>query len=210
MAVAGGAALLFAILACWVLSGESMPFDLRIRDMVHLSALPFATSALYASTMFGTEWVMLPVGALLVWRLVSRGYRRQAFLLGVGSLSAELASESLKLIFSRPRPQVFFGLPPAISFSFPSGHAFVSTVFYGLLAGILAGAFPQWRVRIVTAWALAALVIGFSRVYLGYHYPTDVLGGWLCAAAWLALAKLWWSSGAPVDAAGEPQKQGDQ
>jgi undecaprenyl-diphosphatase len=210
LAAAGGAAPLFAILARWVLSGDSTPFDLWIRDTVHSWASPFATAALYAITMLGMEWVMVALGALLVWRLAARGYPREAVLLSVGSVGAETASELLKLAFHRPRPPVFFGLPPAISYSFPSGHAFVSTVFYGLLAGILAGAFPLRRVRILAVWALAVLAIGFSRVYLGYHYPTDVLGGWLCAAGWLAMAKLWRSGGAPVNAASETQEKSDQ
>ena len=197
------AALLFASLARWVLPGDSLRFDLWIRGAMHSWATPFATVALYAITVLGMEWVMLPLGALVVWRLAKRGAKRQASVLAVGTLSADAASELLKIVLRRPRPPVFFGLPHAFSYSFPSGHAFVGTVFYGLLAGILAGLYPRRRARIVAAWALLVLAIGFSRVYLGYHYPTDVLGGWLCAAAWLAMAKRWRSGGAPVNAAGE-------
>lgn len=202
------AALVFVLVARWVLTGESMFFDLWIRDSVHAWASPLVTHVLLAITMLGSEWIMLPLGAVLVWRLATIGHKRQAVLLATGSLGAELVSNLLKLAFHRPRPEVFFGLAPAETYSFPSGHAFVSTVFYGLLAGILMGSFRRGRGGIVAgmasiALALIALMIGFSRVYLGYHYPSDVLGGWTCAAAWLAF------TGAPIYRAGQPRKEND-
>jgi undecaprenyl-diphosphatase len=184
-----------------------MLFDLWIRDSVHSWASPFATGVLFAITMLGTEWVMLALGALAVWRLATLGYKRQAILLAVGALGSEAASELLKLGLHRLRPAVFFGLSPAVTYSFPSGHAFVGTVFYGLLAGIVIDTFPSVRYRVMTVVTVTVLLIGFSRVYLGYHYPTDVLGGWLCAAGWLAMARLWWLRGAPVNATGKGQEE---
>lgn len=194
LGAAPAAALAFALLARWVLAGESMLFDLRIRGAVHAWASPVLTGAMLAVTMLGSEWVMLPLGAVSVWCLATKGRGRQAILLAVGGLGAESVSALLKLAFHRPRPPVFFGLSPAENYSFPSGHAFVATVFYGLLAGILLESSRRWR------WIAPVLTIGFSRVYLGYHYPTDVLGGWACAAIWLALSP-------PVNPAGQTQKQ---
>jgi undecaprenyl-diphosphatase len=147
-------------------------------------------------TMLGSEWVMLPLGTVLVWRLATLRHRREAILLAAGSLGAELLSHLLKLAFHRVRPPVFFGLTPAENYSFPSGHAFVGAVFYGLLAGILSGLYSRRRMEAIAAALLVVLVVGFSRVYLGYHYPTDVLGGWTCAAGWLAMVKL--ASGAGI------------
>jgi undecaprenyl-diphosphatase len=172
---------------------------LWIRDSVHGWASPLATDALVTITMLGSEWVMLPLGAVLVWRLATIGRRRQAILLATGGLGAELVSHLLKLAFHRPRPLVFFGLAPAETYSFPSGHAFVATVFYGMLAEILIESSGRRGVWIGAV--LMALLIGFSRVYLGYHYPSDVLGGWACAAGWLALIQ------ALVDSPGQPHKQ---
>ena len=195
--------ILFLLLARWVSAGNSILFDLRIRDTVHAWASPLATSVLFAITMLGSEWVMLPLGAVLVWRLEIAGRRRQAMLMVVAVLGAELASNLLKLAFHRPRPVVFFGLPPAENHSFPSGHAFVGAVFYALLADVLAtfARTPRQRMGIAIVAVLTVLLIGLSRVYLGYHYPSDVLGGWACAATWLALC------GPPISAAGETQKQ---
>jgi undecaprenyl-diphosphatase len=198
------ATLSFLLLACWVLSGGSMPFDLWLRAAVHGWASPALTRGMLAVTMLGSERFLLPLGAILVWRLLATGRRRQAILLPVAGLSAELFSQMLKLALHRLRPETFFGLPPAETYSFPSGHAFVSTVFYGLLASILMAGENSRRKRagIVAIAVLAASAIGLSRVYLGYHYPSDVLGGWACAAAWLALAQLK-LAGPPENPAGQ-------
>ena len=136
---------------------------------------------------------MLPLGTVLVWRLATLRRRRHAVLLAAGSLGAELVSQVLKLAFHRVRPPVFFGLTPAETYSFPSGHAFVGTVFYGMLTGILVTLEPLRRKRgWIAAFAVPmTLLIGLSRIYLGYHYPSDVLGGWTCAALWLALYLSW-------------------
>jgi undecaprenyl-diphosphatase len=195
------AALLFLFLARWVRAGECMDFDLWIRSKVHSWATPLLTDVLLAITMLGSEWVMLPLGTVVVWRLTTVGRRRQAILLAAGGLGAELVSSLLKLVFHRPRPAVFFGLTPAENYSFPSGHAFVATAFYGLLAVILMEAYPRKRALILAITAPIVLLIGFSRIYLGYHYPSDVLGGWTCAAVWLAL------TGPPIYVAGKPQEE---
>jgi len=190
------AALAFFLLARWVASGHSMAFDLWVRGMVHSWASPPLTNFMWGITMLGSEWVMLPLGTVIVWRLATLKRQRQAILLAAASLGAELVSFLLKLAFHRVRPPVFFGLTLAENYSFPSGHAFVGTVFYGLLAGILAELYGRRRLEVIAVAVPTVLVIGLSRVYLGYHYPTDVFGGWACAAGWLAMVKL--ASGAGV------------
>ena len=190
----------FLLLTHWVFTGGSMAFDLSIRDAIHTLASPAATPVLALITMLGSNWVMAPLAAVAVWRLTVVGRTRQAVILVGGYLAANLLSHVLKAAFHRPRAEVFFGLPRAGDFSFPSGHALISTAFYGLLALILADAYPQHRRAIAAALALLAIAIGLSRVYLGYHYPTDVLGGWACAIACLALCR------APIHAAGQSQE----
>jgi membrane-associated phospholipid phosphatase len=108
--------------------------------------------------------------------------RKMAYLLAAWILTAEAALQLLKLSFHRPRPEVFFGLASAETYSFPSGHSFVPAVYFWILAGTL-GAGPWGRLAVM----LAAALLGFSRVYLGYHYPSDVVAGWALAAVWLAL-----------------------
>lgn len=189
--VALAAVVLFILLARWVLAGDSMPFDLAIRSAVHTWVSPLVTSLLFGITTLGSGWLMAPLGALALWRLEATHRARQAIRLAAGSLGAEAVAEFMKFAFHRPRPAVFFGLPPAATYSFPSGHAFVGTVFYGLLAGMFIAKFPRERRRIEAVTAVTILLIGLSRVYLGYHYPTDVLSGWLCATAWLSMTRLW-------------------
>jgi undecaprenyl-diphosphatase len=168
--------LCFVLLAWWANSGRSLGFDLWLRAAVHTFASPALTSAMLVVTTLGSELFLLPLGAMVVWRLTATGRRRQAIVLAAVSLGAEVTCQLLKVAFQRPRPAVFFGLPPAQTYSFPSGHAFVSTVFYGLLAGILLSRGKRGPIVVIVA-----LLIGLSRVYLGYHYPSDVLGGWALA-----------------------------
>jgi undecaprenyl-diphosphatase len=170
------------MLAWWALSGASLPFDLAIRAALHSCASPPLTHVMLAITTLGSEWWMVPLGAVLVSRLVTTGRRRDAGRLVVVVWGAELLSQLMKLLFHRLRPPVFFGLVPAETYSFPSGHAFVGSLFYGLLAVLFLKG--RWR------WIAVAIafVLGVSRVYLGYHYPTDVLGGWSLAVIGLALA----------------------
>jgi undecaprenyl-diphosphatase len=135
-----------------------------------------------AITMIGSEYFLVPLAAILVWRWLRRGERRAAYLLVVGSLGAEAVAQLLKALIHRPRPEVFFGLVSAETYSFPSGHAFVPAVLFGIMAGILAAG-ARWRAAVVVMAAL----LGFSRVYLGFHYPSDVVAGWALAVVWLAL-----------------------
>ena len=100
---------------------------------------------------------------------------------------AGILDASLKQAFHRVRPQVFFGMAPT-NYSFPSGHALASFCFYSVLAGLIAHRVRSIRVR-VGVGVLAALMIaaiGLSRIYLGVHYPSDVIAGYLAAAMWVS------------------------
>lgn len=182
-AVAG--LLVFAALAYAVVRGGDLGFDLPVRAAVHGWTFPALTAAMRAFTQLGSEYFLLPLAAVLAWRLEKRMERQAAYLLVVGSLSAEAVLQLLKALIHRPRPELFFGLVPAETYSFPSGHAFVPAVFFGILASIL-GAGTRWRAAVA---GLAAL-LGFSRVYLGYHYPSDVVAGWALAVLWLAVCAI--------------------
>jgi undecaprenyl-diphosphatase len=100
-----------------------------------------------------------------------------------GSLVLDLA---LKYIYHRTRPTAYFGMAPH-SYSFPSGHALCSFCFYGVLAGLLSARIKSLALRIVIWCSAATLVIaiGLSRIYLGVHYPSDVVAGYLAATVWV-------------------------
>ena len=148
----------------------------------------------------------LVVGLVLCLVLVRR--RADA---GIAAISAGpmLAVFWLKELVGRPRPEYLgLGAPPA-TMSFPSGHAVFAIVFGGLLIYLVERAVPSWRVRRAVQAGIGALVlaIGMSRVYLGAHWPSDVLGGYLLGA--LALLGLLWLRGrlAPGSAPRFPRRR---
>lgn len=186
--VAAGALLLFAWLAQEVMRGGTQQFDDRLRALVHAHASPALTAVMRGVSFIGAPGALIPAGAIVVFWLVRAGRPRTAVLFLVTVLGAEALEQLLKLVFRRTRPAAFFGLAEPAGYSFPSGHALVSCAFFGALAVVVA-ARPGNRARRWTycvAAALAAAAIGFSRVYLGMHYPTDVLGGYAAALVWLS------------------------
>ena len=185
VAAATGGFAVFALLAYLVGHGQTMDFDLAVRSAVHAWASPALTVFMRLLSVLGSGYFLVPFGVIPIWHWVGRGASRKAYVFAAGSLSAEAVSELLKMLFHRPRPEVFFGLVLAQNYSFPSGHAFVSTVYFGLLAWLLAtGARGRAAVIVLAAF------IGTSRVYLGYHYPSDVVAGWALASIWLALCAM--------------------
>jgi undecaprenyl-diphosphatase len=178
------ALLFFAWLAVEVSRGNTMGFDLAVRAAVHSWASQYLTYAMRGASAIGESWFLIPLGLLLSALLLRRGRRRAAIGLAVAAVGAEMLDQILKAIFHRVRPDAFFGLPQPETYSFPSGHAMVSTCFYGALAAILA----TGGARKAVYWVFGIgtpMVIGFSRVYLGVHYPSDVLAGWAAGVVWL-------------------------
>jgi undecaprenyl-diphosphatase len=183
-----------------VVRGTVPEVDLSIRGAVHSSASPILTEALRFLTNFGSGWVLWPCGTLVVAGLMRKGRRRDAALFAVAVLGADILDEAMKLLFHRPRPDAFFGYTQPLTYSFPSGHAFVSACFYITLAEVLVPREwpPSGRAAAWTAAIVATSAIGFSRVYLGVHYPTDVLAGYAGAIAWTSIVRAahrqWWHS----------------
>ena len=197
--VAIAAALAFVGLAIAVTHGHTQGFDLAVRGAIHARASTPLTRVMEVTTQLGGGWFLWPFGAIIVAVLVREGRRQEAALFAVAVLGAELVNESLKLVFQRPRPEAYFGFPLPATYSFPSGHSFLSFCFYLALAELAIE--PEWTPgRRLAVWGTAVmlvLLIGVSRVYLGVHYPTDVLAGYTAAIAWTALLRAahhrWWS-----------------
>lgn len=178
--------MFFGWLAREVMLGRTLSFDLAVRDAIHTWAWPPLTFAMRAITEAGDPSFLALVAVIVVWRLGARGQGRAAWLLGFAALGAVAISERLKLVFHRPRPAAFFGYQEPLSYSFPSGHAITAFCLYGVLAIILEDRLPSVAGR-RALWAAAGLLIGligFSRVYLGVHYPTDVAGGYALGVVW--------------------------
>jgi len=124
----------------------------------------------------------------LVIGMLRRGWFPSTLAIVGAFLCSWFSSDLFKELFARPRPGQWFGLHEA-SFSYSSGHATLSLVFYGLWAYLLWRTLPptQWRAASVAVLGLWIVAIGWSRLALGAHYPTDMLGGYLLGSIWLLL-----------------------
>jgi len=127
----------------------------------------------------------LLVAGVLGHLLISRHFSA-AVLVFASTTGGWLLSTVLKGAFDRPRPDLVPHLTHVSTASFPSGHAMLSAVVYLTLGAMLARLTPRWRAKLyfVAAAILLALAVGASRVYLGVHYPTDVVAGWTAGLAW--------------------------
>jgi undecaprenyl-diphosphatase len=178
MLAIAGLLLIAAGIACWA---TGLDDDLRL-----LLRLPPASAwrqVVVGLTFLGSLLVMGPIALLAVVILLVRGQRRAAVWLLVTVTSGRLAVEGLKLVITRPRPPIAERLDAVTSWSFPSSHS-AGTILTCLALAMLAG----------TRWALAgalgfAVLIGWSRLALGVHWPGDVLAGWGFAMLWVGVAE---------------------
>jgi membrane-associated phospholipid phosphatase len=178
----------FAIGAGWVQSADvqiSQALALRVGQ----SSETFIAFMQWASWIGGgtPRWIIVILLCGLVWHWCGP---RCAVALGGASSLSNLASSLLKLAFARARPHVIDHLDPQTSFSYPSGHATSAAAVYLMLAAL---APPRWR---AAAWALAAGMIilnGFSRIMLGVHWASDIVGGTMLGTSF-ALLGSWWAA----------------
>jgi undecaprenyl-diphosphatase len=185
-----------ALVACLLLLGsiaasvherEASALDTLATQLFHGLANPTLDAVMRAITGLGSTAVVVPLFVLALALLLWRRHRREALFLAVALAGSWVINESLKLAVHRPRPQLDWAQVQS-DFSFPSGHAMNSFVLYlalALIVWVIHG-HRVGRIAIVVAVVLAML-IGVSRIYLGYHYLTDVVGGFLAGAAWLLL-----------------------
>jgi undecaprenyl-diphosphatase len=180
------AVFLFAWLAENVAAQHTVHFDSSVRAAVHSFASPALTRLMFAISFMGSSGLI--ACALVAFALFRHFEWRHAAIWLVVTLAGALVLElTLKFAFHRPRPVPFFGPVPR-TYSFPSGHSLLSFCFYGVLAGLLSGRVRSTPARVLI-WLIAALVvlaIGLSRIYLGVHYPSDVLAGYLTGTIWAA------------------------
>jgi undecaprenyl-diphosphatase len=176
---------LFARLASEVREGDTISFDNAVRGWVHQFASPSMTLAMKGISLLGYDVLILGL-VIAVAVFVRFRWRRAAAWLSITMAGAVALELVLKHAFHRHRPTPFFGDAPH-SYSFPSGHALASFCFYVVLAGLIADRIERLSLRIAVWLAAAVLVlaIGISRIYLGVHYPSDVIAGYLAAAMWV-------------------------
>jgi undecaprenyl-diphosphatase len=196
-AVAWPAAMVAVVIALGIAveaGAHLVTFDRAANQTVHDATAEPVTGWVFVLTALGSTYVLIGVVLSSALGLMLRGRWRAAATLVVAYVVTDATVAIVKLIVSRPRPDA--SLTEAGGFSFPSGHSAMSMVVYGCLAFALARAvrgFP--RVAFALCGAALVVAIGLSRIYLGVHYPSDVIAGWTTGAAilivtWMLAGRL--------------------
>lgn len=187
LAIAAGTLVFFAWLSQEMLEGDTRAFDDIVRNFVHQYSSPAMTSLMRLASVFGSTSFLALLGLCVAIGFAVARWHRAVALFGITMAGGLVLDIVLKSSFHRARPESFFNTPVPNSFSFPSGHALLSFCFYGVLALIVTNQVERRVIRIVF-WigaALLTILIGISRIYLGVHYPSDVVAGYAAALVWL-------------------------
>lgn len=189
LAVAAGCLWLFGGVSEDVVRGDPLVgFDMTLAGALHDSATPALSAFFLAVTALGSVEAVALIG-LVVGAVLAK--RRQRLLLvtwTVALAGGVVLNQLLKEVFARPRPVFEQPLLLETSYSFPSGHAMESLILYGMLAYFAVLVLRSWRARVAVVFGAGSLVllIGFSRIYLGVHYFSDVTAGYAAGGLWLS------------------------
>ena len=182
-----GCAFLLALLADAVRRSETFALDTVGNTFMHGFASPAMDVVMNTASSLGLDIGLFVVAAVAGIVLVRRHRHREALFIAVVLAGSILLNGAMKLFFHRARPALPWAATPP-DYSFPSGHA-MNSMALGLAITLvvwrLAG--PRWGAVSLVAALLVAGWIGLSRIYLGAHYPTDVLGGFATAALWVGI-----------------------
>ena len=204
-----GLLLIFGSIADEVMEGSTSAFDryviLAFRSAGNSSdpiGPPWVQEMARDITALGSVAVLAIILFAVVGYLFLSQKRTAAWLVLAAVVGGEAMNSLLKHGFARTRPDFVTASVRIFTASFPSGHAAMSAITYLTLAALLARTTPSRRLRLyfVTIGIVLTLFVGVSRVYLGVHYPTDVLAGWCVGAAW---ALGCWAIMTPLQRAGE-------
>lgn len=169
----------FAILAALVRDGALDALDARVELAVHgIDSRP-ADLVLKTATLIGSNVVLTPALALVIALAIRARQRVVAAVLLIDATVVIAAYSVLKIAFARDRPELFDKVALPSGYSFPSGHSMSAMGIYGVIAAALVALYPSWRRTVWIAAPLLVFAIGLSRIYLGVHWPSDVVGGWV-------------------------------
>lgn len=181
--------VLFTVVFVWltheVLKGDTLSLDNSILYTINSWSTPFWNQFFLIATQFGDVPAVVGIMGVTLAILIARRRYHKAIVVAaaVGGIAA--LSLVLKVVFGRPRPDLWEQLISISSYAFPSAHAMVSAILAACLI------YLSWKTRYVGIVAIFAtvyaLVIAFSRLYLGVHYPTDIIGGWILSVVWMGL-----------------------
>lgn len=187
-AVGAFSVALFAAMAALVRAGVTQSVDESVLRWFEGRRSPLRDELMGQITTLGNGvvlWMLVLVSCVFLWQT---RHHWSVYLLLIAVIGGSFLNEALKRAFGRPRPNVVEHVDIVSSLSFPSGHAMVSLITYGSVAYLVGRLEPTPRLR-RTTWAFATVIIfaiGVSRLYLGVHYPSDVIAGFIAGLAWLA------------------------
>jgi membrane protein DedA with SNARE-associated domain/membrane-associated phospholipid phosphatase len=173
-----------------VVGGGSIRLDRPVLLWFARHREPWLTTAMRVATTVGSSAVLIPLALSIgAWYRWGRHRPRPLVLLSAAYGGSFLLSQAVKALTDRARPPANLAIGHFGGQAFPSGHATEAAAVYGMLAVVVATGTPRWRYK-VAAWAVAVaitVIVGITRLYLGAHWLTDVLGGWALGSAWLLL-----------------------
>ncbi|WP_036484641.1 phosphatase PAP2 family protein [Myxosarcina sp. GI1] len=172
-------------LAHEVLEKDAFDFDESILLSIHSVANPYLDRVMLTVTHLANPTAVLVVFGVSSLLLLWQRYYIELVMLAIASFGAYILNTELKLLFVKVRPQLWTQLITETSFSFPSGHALGSIVLYGFIAYLLAKEYSKFAALIYTVATTLIAAIGLSRLYLGVHWPTDIIAGYGVGFLWL-------------------------
>ena len=178
----------FGEIAEEVAEGHPFAFDVPVLEWLHSISGPTLNTLFLALSALGFSGGVVPVDIVLVLVLALRRHPRSATFAAIALVGSALANVAAKHLFARARPALWVSLSPESTYSFPSGHAMGSATLAAVLACLAWD--TRWRWPVIALGALFTLGVGLSRMYLGVHYPSDVLAGWSAAIAWTLGVRL--------------------
>lgn len=179
----------FGALVDTLREGEAFPFDVPLLEAMHGTASAARNRLFLVVTDIGYAWGVIPADVLLVLWLILRRHRREALFAALSLAGSALLNLGAKRSFARARPSLWTSIQPETTYSFPSGHAMGSMTLAAVVVLLCWSVHAQWgrtwRWPVTVLAAVFVLLVGLSRVYLGVHYPSDILAGWTAALAWV-------------------------
>ena len=164
---------------------EAFSFDRSFLLWLHQFATPQLDRVMLFITSLGNPPAVVTIFvATIAWLLLKRRYSNP-IRFTIACAGGVAINQGMKLFFAKPRPELWPRLITDPTFSFPSGHAVGSMVVYGFIAYILARELPIYQRYIYAVASILIMAIGFSRLYLGVHYPTDIIAGYGVGILWL-------------------------
>lgn len=180
--------IIFIVLAEEVREKEPIPGDSAILQWLNQHSSPELDKAAVILTDTSGSLQAAVLSAIIITVLLALGRKRAGVMLLFSIGGASVINVLLKLFFARDRPDLWATVVTETSYSFPSGHAMGSAA---LAFGIIALLWDtKWRYPALVAGSLYTFLIGMTRLYLGVHYPTDVVAGWAVSLAWVIIVKV--------------------